>query len=57
MPKKQMKNLTLEELKNICKNHTDDCHGCPMFELDYMCTVLPQDFTDKQLNTEIEVEE
>ena len=57
MPKKQMKDLTLEEWKNICKSHTDDCHGCPMFELGYMCTVHPQDFTDKQLNTEIEVED
>lgn len=55
--KKKIKDLTLGELKNICKKNTESCYDCPLFELDFLCKDNPMDYTDNALNKEIEVEE
>ena len=55
--KKKIKDLTLEELKNICKLHPYCGNTCPLNEANSICTCNPDDYDDEELSREIEVED
>lgn len=55
--KKKIKDLTLKELKNICKTHPWCGDSCPISKANSICTCNPDDYDNEEMNLEIEVED
>lgn len=56
--KKKIKDLTLKELRGICKTHLVSCKGCPLFTGEYGCMVnIESCCYEPYWEQEIEVEE
>lgn len=54
MPKKKVKDVTIEELRRICIKNNDSCSKCPFTIVD-VCCFSPSSISQEDLEKEVEV--